>query len=197
MHLFATGFFTGLGLIVAIGAQNAWIMRQGIRREYVGIVVSLCIVSDIALIAVGTLSVGALGQGAPWILEILKWGGVAYLLWFAFSSFRSAMKGNAGLKSQEAPSARSVVATTLALTFLNPHVYLDTVIMLGTLANSFGPQRWLVSGGAMVGSALWFTLLGFAARALSGPLNRPSTWKWLDICVGVIMLFVAWMLATS
>lgn len=125
-----TGAGTGLGLIVAIGAQNAWVLRQGIRREHIGTVIALCAVADMALIALGTAGIGALTAVAPWLLTVLRWGGVLYLVGFALRSFRSAVRP--GRLEAEAPaSARSVVLTTLALTFLNPHVYLDTVLMVG------------------------------------------------------------------
>ena len=189
-----TGFATGLGLIVAIGAQNAWVLRQGVRREHVGLVIAICALSDLALIAVGTGGIGVVARLAPWVLEVLRWGGVLYLLGFAISSFRSALRPGA-LEQAQARPASSVALTTLALTWLNPHVYLDTVLMLGTVTNGFGQARWAAAAGAGTASVLWFTALGLGARALSGPLSSPRTWRVVDVLVGLVMLGVAAHLA--
>ena len=193
---FLTGLVTGLSLIVAIGAQNAYVLRQGLRREHVGSVVVICAVSDLLLIAVGTLGIGTLVRYVPWLLVALTWGGVAYLLWFAYRSFRSAMHPS-GLSMGEGAGRRSIIATALALTYLNPHVYLDTVVMLGTLAIRQEAARWIFAAGAGTGSIVWFTALGFGARALSKPLGRPSTWRVVDVLVGLTMLAVAVRLATE
>lgn len=188
------GAGTGLGLIVAIGAQNAWVLRQGIRREHIGTVIALCALADMALIALGTAGIGALAAAAPWLLTVLRWGGVVYLVLFALRSFRSAARPGR-LEAQAPASARSVVLTTLALAFLNPHVYLDTVLMVGGVANQFGQLRWAFAAGAMLASVVWFTSLGLGARALAGVLDRPSTWRLLDAGVGIVMLLVAAKLA--
>lgn len=194
MPVLLAGAGTGLGLIVAIGAQNAWVLRQGIRREHIGTVIALCALADMALIALGTLGIAALTTTVPWLLTVLRWGGVLYLVAFAVRSFLSAARP--GRLEAEAPAtARSVVLTTLALTFLNPHVYLDTVLMVGGIANQFGQLRWVFAIGAMLASAVWFTSLGLGARALAGVLDRPSTWRVLDVGVGVVMLLVAAKLA--
>lgn len=195
MTVALAGFLTGLSLIVAIGAQNAFVLRQGIRREHVGTVVAICALSDALLIVAGTLGIGVLVTAFPVVLVVLKWGGVAYLLWFAFSSFRSALKAE-GLKESAPRTAGSVAATTLALTYLNPHVYLDTVVMLGNLANQHGDERWLFSGGAAAASVLWFTGLGYGARLLAGPLGRPAVWRVIDVVIGLIMVAIAIKLAT-
>lgn len=189
------GLLTGLSLIVAIGAQNAWVLRQGLRREHVGVVVAICAASDALLIAAGTLGVGVLVTTFPAVLVLLKWGGVAYLVWFAVTSFRSALRPT-GLTEGAPRSAGSVVATTLALTYLNPHVYLDTVVMLGNLANQYGPERWVFAAGAAAGSVVWFTGLGVGARALAGPLARPAVWRAIDTVIGLVMLAIAARLAT-
>ena len=197
MDAFLTGLGTGLALIVAIGAQNAFVLRQGIRREHIGVVVLICALSDALLIAAGTAGIGSIVEHVPWVLEVLRWGGVAYLLWFALGSFRSAARPE-GLHAGDAPAARtlgSVAVTTLSLTYLNPHVYLDTVLMLGNVANQHGDQRWVVAGGAMLGSRLWFVGLGLGARALARPLDRPSTWRVLDVLIGVVMVAIAVKLA--
>ena len=189
-----TGMGTGLGLIVAVGAQNAWVLRQGVRREHVALVVTICALSDLALIAVGTRAIGVVSTLAPWILEVLRWGGVLYLVLFALTSFRSALQPGA-LEVAGARAASSVALTTLALTWLNPHVYLDTVLMLGTVTNSFGDDRWLAAAGAGAASTIWFTALGLGARALSRPLSSPRTWQVVDVLVGCVMVAVAAHLA--
>ena len=191
---YLTGLMAGLSLIVAIGAQNAYVLRQGLRRERVGVVVAICAVSDLLLIALGTLGIGTVVTYVPWLLTVLTWGGVVYLAWFAYRSFRSAMHPEA-LKSGDAAARTSIVGTALALTYLNPHVYLDNVVMLGTLANQHGTDRWIFAAGAGTGSIVWFSALGFGARALSGPLGRPATWRVVDVLVGLTMLAVALRLA--
>lgn len=190
-----TGFLASLGLIVAIGAQNAWVLRQGLRREHVGLVVAICVGADVVLMAAGTAGLGALREAAPWLLDVLRWGGVAYLLVLAVVAARAALTSHSGLEASEDRPARSVALTTLAVTLLNPHVYLDTLVMLGTVTNSFGNLRWVAAGGAMAASLVWFTLLSLGARALSGVLDRPTTWRVIDGLVAVVMVAVAAMLA--
>ncbi len=191
LSIWGAGALSGLALIVAIGAQNAFVLRQGIRREHVGVVVVLCAVSDAVLILGGTAGIGALVSRFPGVLDVLRWGGAAYLAWWAVRSFVSALRPAA--LTAEAPRSRgSVVATTLALTYLNPHVYLDTVVLLGSLANQHGPDtRWVFAGGAVVGSVVWFSALGYGARALSGVLSSPRTWRVVDLVIGVVMLALA------
>ncbi|MFE7629949.1 LysE/ArgO family amino acid transporter [Kocuria sp. NPDC057446] len=193
--IWGTGLMSGLALIVALGAQNAFVLRQGIRREHVGVVVALCAVSDAVLILGGTAGIGALVSRFPEALVVLRWGGAAYLTWWAVRSFRSALTPSS--LAAEAPRSRgSVIATTLALTYLNPHVYLDTVVLLGSLANQHGPDaRWVFAGGAVAGSLVWFSALGYGARALSGVLSSPRTWRVVDLVIGVVMLALAVKLA--
>ncbi|MFD0758701.1 LysE/ArgO family amino acid transporter [Arthrobacter ulcerisalmonis] len=192
-----TGMLTGLALIVAIGAQNAFVLRQGVRREHIGAVVAVCMIGDAALILGGTAGIGALVYRFPQALDVLRWGGAAYLVWFAVRSFMSAL--NPSALEQSAPRSKgSVVASTVALTFLNPHVYLDTVVLLGSLANQQGPDlRWVFAGGAVAGSVVWFSALGYGARALSGVLGNPRTWRYLDFGIGLVMLGLAAKLLLS
>lgn len=187
-----TGLLTGLALIVAIGSQNAFVLRQGVRREHVGPVVLVCLLSDAVLILAGTAGVGALVQAVPWLLEALRWAGAAYLLWFAATSARAALRPGA-LEAVQAPrTAGSVVGTTLALTWLNPHVYLDTVVLLGSVANQHGPEgRWVFAVGAVFASVVWFTALGFGARLLAGVLARPRAWQVVDLAIAVVMAALA------
>ena len=188
--LAGTGLLTGLALIVAIGAQNAFVLRQGVRREHVGAVVLVCMASDAVLILAGTAGVGALVQAVPWLLEVLRWGGALYLLWFAVSSLRAALRPQ-GLVAEQAPrTAGSVIATTLALTWLNPHVYLDTVLLIGSLgAQQSVPGAYVI--GAASASLLWFFTLALGAAWLAPWLARPGTWRLLDLLVAVMMYAVA------
>ncbi|MCQ1948199.1 LysE/ArgO family amino acid transporter [Arthrobacter sp. zg-Y1116] len=191
LSIWATGMVTGFGLIVAIGAQNAFVLRQGLRREHIGAVVALCIISDALLIFGGTAGIGALVSRFPAVLDILRWAGAAYLAWWGIRSLISAARPSA-LEAQAPRAKGTVILTTLALTFLNPHVYLDTVVLLGSLANQYGSDtRWIFAAGAAVGSLIWFTALGYGARSLSGVLNRPRTWQIVDLLIGVVMLFLA------
>ncbi|EKU46759.1 LysE family transporter [Brevibacterium casei] len=191
-----TGLLAGWSLIIAVGPQNALVLRQGIRREHLGAVLTICIVADILLIGAGAVGIGAIVLLAPWALEVLRWLGVAYLLWFAFTSLRSARKAG-GLKADaEARSLRGVIATTLALTFLNPGVYLDTVVMLGNLANQQGPGGVLpFTLGAMLGSVTWFLGIGLGARSASTYLARPRVWQVLDVVIAVVLVILAVRLA--
>ena len=189
------GMLAGFSLIIAIGAQNAFVLRQGIRREHVGVVVSICAACDFVLIIAGTLGVGALVTAHPVVLTVFKWAGAAYLLWFAFTSFRSAMHPQA-LEMRESSPSRSIVLSALAITLLNPHVYLDTVVMLGNLANQHGPDRWLFTLGACLASLIWFPALGYGARALAGPLGRPGVWRLIDLVIGMVMIAIAIRLIT-
>lgn len=189
--IWTAGLLTGLALIIAIGAQNAFVLRQGIRREHMGLVVGLCIASDAILILVGTLGIGALVSQFPAAMTALKWSGAAYLTWWAARSFAAAV--NTSYLTAAAPRSRgSVVATTLAVTYLNPHVYLDTVVLLGGLANQHGSDaRWFFAAGAVMGSVLWFPALGYGARALSRVLSSPRTWRVVDLATGMVMLAFA------
>ncbi|MDK1328700.1 LysE/ArgO family amino acid transporter [Arthrobacter sp. zg-Y1143] len=190
----ATGMVTGLGLIVAIGAQNAFVLRQGIRREHIGTVVLLCALSDAILILGGTAGIGALVSRFPQALDLLRWAGAAYLAWFGIRSIRSALKPSS-LGAQEPRSRGSVVSTALALTYLNPHVYLDTVVFLGSLGNQYGTSgRWIFAAGAVAGSVLWFSALGYGARSLAKFLKSPRTWQILDVLIGIVMLALAVLL---
>ena len=186
---YLTGLVTGLSLIMVIGVQNALVLRQGLRRSHVALVVAVCAVSDMLLIAAGTAGVGALVAGQPLLLDVLGLAGASYLLALADRSFRSA----AAPQTLEAePVGRgSVVLAVLGATWLNPHVYLDTVVMLGGIAAQHGNLRWWFAAGAMTASLGWFTALGFGARALARPLGRPATWRVLDVGIGVVMLVVA------
>jgi len=192
-----TGLLTGLSLIVAIGAQNAYVLRQGLLRNHVGASVAICAVADIVLIAAGVAGLGAVVTRVPGLLTVLRWVGAGYLVLLGLAAFRRASRQEHLDPSGQARSTlRTVALTTLALTFLNPHVYLDTVLMLGSIANTHAAGRWWFAAGAMLASAVWFGALGFGAHALSGLVRKPATWRAIDVTVGVVMIAVAVRLIT-
>lgn len=200
VSVFLSGLGAGLALIIAIGAQNAYVLRQGIRRQHVGVVVGICLAADALLIALGTLGIGVIVERASWLLTTLRWAGVVYLVWFALRSFHAAWRPGSLTADDGGGSGsswRAVAVMTLSLTFLNPHVYLDTVVMLGNLANQHGDARWVFAGGAVTGSFVWFPALGLGARALAKSLARPAVWRGIDIGVGIVMLVIAFSLAVG
>ena len=183
------GFATGLTLIVAIGAQNAFILRQGIRREHVLPVVAVCTVSDVALMAAGVAGFGALITAHPQVVTLARFGGAAFLIVYGMLAARRAWRPSGLTPSQAGPSRLAgVVLTCLAFTFLNPHVYLDTVVLIGALSNEHRDGRWLFGVGAAVASAVWFTTLGFGAGRLRGLFARPTAWRILDGLIAVTMI---------
>lgn len=197
------GFGLGLSLIVAIGAQNLFVLRQGIRREHVVTVVLVCALSDAALIAVGVSGLGALLHAAPGLVEVVRWAGAAFLVGYALLAARRALHPrDAGLAVDAAAAPApapaptrgrrtTVLLTCLALTWLNPHVYLDTVFLLGAVATTHADGRWWFAAGAMAASALWFSALGLGARHLGRRLASPRAWRVLDGAIAVVMLAIA------
>ena len=192
MALVLAGFLTGFSLIVAIGAQNAYVLRMGITKSHVGLVVVLCCVSDGLLIALGIGGLGRIFRAVPVLLTICKWVGVAYLVFFAIATARR-MFSTSGLTPErdDGLSRSNVVATTLALTWLNPHVYLDTVLLIGSVGNQYGAHRWWFGLGAALASVAWFCGLGFGARLLATAMRRPQTWRILDGAIVVVLIVVA------
>nr|WP_216645345.1 LysE family transporter [Isoptericola halotolerans] len=187
-----------MSLIVAIGAQNAFVLRQGVRREHVGVVVAVCAASDAVLYAAGGAGLGALIEQRPGFVDIARWAGAAVVLGYGALAARRAWRGGEELEAaQDArqPDAgrrlRPVLLTALALTWLNPHVYLDTVVLQGSIAAGYGDDRWLFTGGAMVSSVLWFVGLGYGARFLAPLLRRPGAWRVVDGVIALIMVAVA------
>ncbi|MEU8730853.1 MULTISPECIES: LysE/ArgO family amino acid transporter [Streptomyces] len=186
----AAGFGTGLSLIVAIGAQNAFVLRQGIRRDAVLAVVGICALSDALLIALGVGGVGAVVVAWPGALTAVGWIGGAFLLCYGALAARRVFRPSGALRADgdAAGSRRRAVLTCLALTWLNPHVYLDTVFLLGSVAADRGPLRWTFGLGAAVASLVWFAALGFGARYLGRFLARPAAWRVLDGLVAATMI---------
>ncbi len=234
----AMTYLAGLGLafslIVAIGAQNVFVLRQGLRREHVGIVVLICAASDAVLVAAGVAGMGAAVGSLPWLVAAARWAGAAFLLGYAVLAARRALRpegerlevddarvvvpaqvaaaSGAPRAAEDAASSpavpassgrvavaqsgRAVAAACLALTWLNPHVYLDTVVLMGTVGSTH-EARWLFAAGAATASAVWFTALGYGARLLSGVLARPGAWRVLDGAIALVMAALAVTLAAG
>jgi L-lysine exporter family protein LysE/ArgO len=191
------GFIASAVLIVAIGAQNAFVLRQGLRREHVVVVVITCAVSDLALIGAGIAGLGAVVTTRPEAMTIIRWVGATFLIGYAALAARRAWRPAALKPTDRAPATlRATLLTCLALTYLNPHVYLDTVLLLGSIAQQH-PHRWLFGIGAAAASAVWFTALGAGAHRLAPVLARPAAWRVLDGLIAVVMLGVAASLALS
>lgn len=190
------GFVTSAGLIVAIGAQNAFVLRQGLRREHLAVVVLVCAGADALLISSGIAGLGEPFRRYPIAVEVARYAGSAFLLCYGALAVRRALRpAELVADGEDRASLRAVVLTCLAFTFLNPHVYLDTVLMLGNLSTAHGPTgRWWFGAGACAASILWFTGLGYAARLASRWFARPRTWQVLDVTIGIVMFALAAML---
>jgi L-lysine exporter family protein LysE/ArgO len=200
------GLLTGGSLIVAIGAQNAYVLRQGLLRHHIAAVVVVCAVSDVVLIAAGVAGIGVVVDRAGWVIDVVRWLGVAFLLWYAAGSLRRAFRQES-LDADGAATARSeprvtVVGRAVALTWLNPHVYLDTVLLVGSIAATHSGDvggildgRWWFAMGATAASISWFSGLGFGARVLAPLLARARAWQVLDVVIAGTMLLVATRLA--
>jgi L-lysine exporter family protein LysE/ArgO len=199
MTALLAGFLTALSLIAAIGAQNAFVLRQGLRREHVLPVVLTCAVSDAILIAAGVAGFGALVALAPWITSAMLYAGAAFLIVYGGLRFKAALRGGEALRpaSGAEVSLSRTLATVLVLTWVNPHVYLDTVVLLGAISAQYAPQHWTFGLGAMTGSFAFFTALGFGARLLAPLFASPRAWVWLEVIVGSTMWIIAAALVTG
>ncbi|MCA2213337.1 LysE/ArgO family amino acid transporter [Jidongwangia harbinensis] len=185
------GFAASLVLIVAIGAQNAFVLRQGLRREHVLPVVAICALSDLALIVAGIAGLGAVVAAQPVAVTAIRWVGAAFLLGYAGLAARRALRPGTLAPTDRAPATlRATLLTCLALTYLNPHVYLDTVLLLGSVAQQH-PDRWAFGVGAAVASGVWFTALGAGAHRLAPILARPAAWRVLDALIAAVMAAIA------
>ncbi|MEN9324704.1 MAG: hypothetical protein RL414_458 [Actinomycetota bacterium] len=193
MHFFITGALSGFGLIVAIGAQNSYVLRLGLQRSHVGIAVFICSLSDAILIFAGVGGIGALLHGRETVLEVIKWIGIIYLSYFGVVALRRAAKPAELLPGQGGAiaSRKSVVLATLGFTLLNPHVYLDTVLLLGGMANQFGSGKWLFALGGATASIIWFSFLGFGATKAAPLMAKPITWRALDLIIAIVMFSIA------
>ena len=193
MSIFLSGFSLGLSLILAIGAQNAFVLRQGLRRSHVLPVALTCAISDAALIIAGVAGFGILVDRFPSLITLLTWAGAAFLFVYGALSLRSAWRGGGVLQASDDSPQRlgPVLATCLALTWLNPHVYLDTVVLLGGIAARYGEARWIFGAGAMTASFMFFLSLGYGARLLAPLFARPRAWQVLDVIIGLVMWAIA------
>lgn len=221
MSIMLAGFFLGLSLIIAVGPQNILLIKQGIRREGITAVIIVCVLSDIVLITGGIAGVGILVEKAPLVLEVLRWGGAVYLLWFAWRTFKDALHPGSVTVVDEAPTGQpegtgggSAVLTktrlrqrthatqrpvwfkpmlmAIALTWLNPAAYVDVVVMVGGIANQYGEEgRWFFSLGALGATFLWFPLVGYGAGLLRKPLSKPEVWRWLNFIITGVLVALA------
>ncbi|GAA2506449.1 LysE/ArgO family amino acid transporter [Winogradskya humida] len=181
------GFAAALVLIVAIGAQNAFVLRQGLRREHVLPVVAICALSDLLLIMAGIAGLGALVAAHPVTVTVIRWAGAVFLISYAVLAAKRALTSSSLVVTGRPPATlRTTMLTCLALTYLNPHVYLDTVLLLGSVAQQH-PHRWLFGAGASTASLLWFGTLGIGARRLAPVLEKPSAWRVLDGVIAIVM----------
>jgi L-lysine exporter family protein LysE/ArgO len=187
------GFALSFSLILAIGSQNAFVLRQGLRREHLLAVVAVCALSDAVLIAVGVAGFGTIASALPWFGEAMRWLGVGFLLVYGALRFRAALQGGEALQpAQGQPVALGrVIATCLLLTWANPHVYLDTVVLLGSVSAQYAPHGVGFAIGAMLASGVFFSLLGFGARLMAPLFARPQSWVVLEVLVGLTMWAIA------
>lgn len=195
MGAFGQGLGLGAGLIIAIGAQNAFVLRQGLERQQVLLTALVCALCDAALITLGVAGFGGLVSSSATLSMVATWGGALFLIVYGFQAFRSAFKAR-GLEVQDGKtlSRREAVMATLAVSLLNPHVYLDTVVLLGSIGGQFeGSARVLFGVGAVTASSVWFFSLAYGATRLGPLFRRPSSWRVLDVLIGVVM----WSIAAS
>jgi len=194
---YLAGLIAGAGLIIAIGAQNAFVLRQGLQRNHVGAVVLVCILADIFLILLGVTGMGLAVQQHPGLLQWLRYAGAVFLTAYAALALWRAWRGESGLQpvSDGAGSRRRVVLACLGFTLLNPHVYLDTVVLLGSLSTQYGGDgRWAFAAGASTASVLWFLSLGYGARVLLPVFRSPVAWRVFDVAVAAFMFALAALL---
>lgn len=187
------GYLVSLSLILAIGAQNAFVLRQGLRREHVAAVVAVCALSDALLIGAGVAGFGKLSAAVPWFAEAMRWLGAVFLLVYGALRFRAARRGGEALRPSEAGAASlgKVLGTCLVLTWANPHVYLDTVVLIGSISAQYAPHQAVFGVAAACASFSFFAALGFGARLLAPVFARPAAWVWLEVGVGVTMWAIA------
>lgn len=190
---FLNGFALSLSLIVAVGAQNAFVLKQGLRREHVGPLVLFCAVSDMILMGLGVFGFGALVSAVPAVATVMLWVGAAFVLAYGLLSFRRAFAGGEALDPNVAGkgSLRAALMFCFAITYLNPHVYLDTVLLVGSIAAQFPDARVGFWAGASAGSALFFVALGYGARLLAPVMTKPRAWQVLEFIIGTVMVTIA------
>lgn len=183
------GWLSGASLIMAIGAQNALVLRQGLLKSHVGPVVALCALSDLLLICLGVFGLGAAIASSAGLMNAFRYGGALFLIWYGVQAARRAWRGSGALEAASGSAGLwATLLSALAMTYLNPHVYLDTVVLLGLLGNQQPLDlRWAFATGASLASVMWFTVLGFGAAAAAGPLSRPLVWRGIDALIALLM----------
>lgn len=193
------GFLLGASLIIAIGAQNAFVLRQGLIARHVGPIVAICALSDAVLILAGAAGVGTLVNASSMLFSLLAFAGAAFLAWYGYGAAQRALRPGALVAGGgEAGTLKVAVVTVLALTWANPHVYLDTVVLLGGVSGRYPVEtRAFFAGGAMLASVIWFTTLGYGARLLQPVFARPAAWRVLDAIIALVMLSLALKLASE
>ncbi len=194
LSVFFIGMMTGLGLIVAIGAQNAFVLRQGLRGEYVFAVCLTCAVSDALLILLGVTSFGQISAWLPWLAPVMRYAGSAFLIWYGLKSMKAAVSSTDALlitPDQKSRRLRDVLLACLAITWLNPHVYLDTVVLLGTISTQFGADAGSFAAGAMSASFVFFFTLGYGSARLRPFFAAPKAWRILEAVIACVMWAIA------
>ena len=198
--VFLAGLSTMLSLIVAIGAQNAFVLRQGLRNEHVLAVVLICALSDAVLTTLGVASFGTIALRAPWLDPVMRWGGACFLAWYGARSLGSALRATSALTPGGAAERTALMPTALAclaLTWLNPHVYLDTVVLLGAISTQFPGSEASFAAGAITGSFLFFFSLGYGATRLRPIFARPSAWRAFEATTALVMWAVSFRLVAG
>lgn len=203
LPIFIKGFITSISLIAAIGAQNAYVLKKGIQRDRVFIVSFLCFFCDFVLMFAGIYGLAELNSILPWFKPVTMIGGVIFLLVYGFNSFRSAIKGGSVLVADDEMQATQTplmkaVAITLAITLLNPHVYIDTFFIVGGIGSKYaGDERLTFALGCVTASFVWFMSLGYGSRLLQPLFKNPRSWQILDFGIGVFMWTIAYSLAVE
>jgi len=198
MNIFFTGLLLGSSLIIAIGAQNAYVLKQGLLKKHVFLICLICAMSDALLIAIGTSGVGKVIENHPDWLKAVTWFGASYLFMFGIMSFKAALSNETletSSSNEKSQTTKAVISTVLALTFLNPHVYLDTVLLIGSIASPYNDSgRYYFTLGAISASFIWFFSLGYGARFLIPLFKKPKAWKVLNIITGLVIWWIAYQL---
>ena len=197
MDSFLTGLLLGGSLIIAIGSQNAYVLKQGLIRSHIFIICLICALSDALLITIGTTGIGTIIEKHPDWLKAITWFGAIYLFIFGIMSFRAALSNQTldAASTNTSQNIKIILSTVLALTFLNPHVYLDTVLLIGSIASPYANnERFYFTLGAISASFIWFFSLGYGARLLIPLFKKPSAWKFLNNLIGIIMWWIAYSL---
>lgn len=194
-HTYIQGLLVGLSLIVAIGAQNAFVLKQGLRQEYVFWICLSCAMSDSILIVLGVIGFATVLHHYPEIVQLAKWGGALFLVWYGYMHAKQALRGQSAiaLNSAGVQGLKQLIFISLSLTWLNPHVYLDTVILLGSISAQFEHVAYFATG-AITASWLFFFALGYGARVLTPVFKSPKAWQILDGLIALVMWSIAWSL---